>query len=71
MPIEREKIERILIYRCGTIGDTIVSIPAINLLRDHFPQAEFYLITATSSDVRIWSDEILSEFGWFENFITL
>ena len=39
---------RILIYRSGAIGDTIVAIPAIHAIRDAHPGAIFVLMTAVA-----------------------
>lgn len=68
--IDPEKIKKILIYRCGTIGDTIVSIPAINLLRRDFNKASFILMTANNDDGKIWANDVLKEFDWFNEFVT-
>ena len=70
MQLNIPKINKILIYRCGTIGDTIVSIPAMNLLRKKFSNASFILMTAHNSDGKIWADEVLREFNWFDEFVT-
>jgi heptosyltransferase-3 len=69
-PLDPEKIKRVLVYRCGTIGDTIVAVPAINLLRRHFNKALFLLMTANSGGGKVWADDVLKEFDWFEEFIT-
>lgn len=65
-----EKIKKILICRCGTIGDTIVSIPAINLLRRDFNKASLILMTANNDDGKIWANDVLKEFDWFKEFVT-
>ena len=65
-----ENIRNILIYRCGTIGDTLVAVPAVNLLMNYFKKSVFSLITANNSDGKVWADEILREFNWFKNFLT-
>ena len=62
-------INRIVIYRCGTIGDTVVSIPAINAIRHHFKDATLVLMTATGGDGIVWADEVLREFGWFDAYV--
>jgi len=64
------EIKRILIYRCGAIGDTIVSIPAIRAIRNHFKDAAMILMTATGGNGIIWSDEVLREFAWFDEYVT-
>lgn len=70
MPINPLKIKKILICRSGTIGDTIVAVPAIHLLRCHFKEASFILMTANNDDGKMWADVVLKEFGWFETFLT-
>jgi ADP-heptose:LPS heptosyltransferase len=65
-----ENIRNILIYRCGTIGDTIVAVPAVSLLMNYFKKSVFSLITANSGDGKVWADGILREFNWFQNFLT-
>lgn len=62
--------QRILIYRCGAIGDTIVAIPAIRAIRNRYPRANFILMTASGGEGIVWTDRVLSEFGWFDNVIT-
>jgi heptosyltransferase III len=69
-PCDPEKTKKILIYRCGTIGDTIVSVPAIQLLRRHLVKSSFILMTANSGDGKVWADDVLKEFDWFEKFVT-
>ncbi len=70
MSINSQRIKRILIYRSGTIGDAIVAAPAINLLRSHFKEASFILMTANNHDGKIWADVVLKEFDWFDTFLT-
>lgn len=57
-------------YRCGTIGDTIVAVPAIQALRDAYPRASLVLMTASSPHGGIWADAVLREFDWFDSFVT-
>lgn len=61
---------KILIYRCGTLGDSIVSLPAIHLIKKKYPDAEFAFMTANHGDNKLWADTIYSEFNLFNNFIT-
>ena len=61
---------RILIYRCGAIGDTIVAIPAMRAIRERYPQADFLLMTAGGGENIVWTDRVLRDFGWFESVIT-
>jgi len=63
-------VNRIIIYRCGTIGDTIVAVPAIQAIRAAYPKASLVLMTASSSRGGIWADTVLREFAWFDHFVT-
>ncbi len=40
-----EKIERVLIYRLGSLGDTVVALPALHLVARTFPTAARLLLT--------------------------
>ncbi len=39
--------DRILVYRCGSLGDTIVSLPCFHLVRRAFPNATIRVMTDT------------------------
>ncbi len=65
-----QTVRTVLVFRCGTIGDTIVSVPAIAALREHFKGAAFVLMTASREGAGIWADHVLRQFGWFQGFIT-
>ncbi|MCK6553703.1 glycosyltransferase family 9 protein [Candidatus Binatia bacterium] len=59
-----------LIYRCGTLGDTLVALPAINAVRQRFSDARYIHMTASDASGKLWADEVLREFGWFDAFVT-
>jgi heptosyltransferase-3 len=63
------EIRRALIYRPGSLGDTLVSLPAIAEIRRRRPSHRLSLLTeqpvAGSARVSPWT--ILSETGWFED----
>lgn len=40
-----EKARRVLIYRIGSLGDTIVALPCFHLIERRFPEAERVLLT--------------------------
>lgn len=63
-------MRRVLVYRCGALGDTIVALPAIRAVREAFPGAELVLMTANDGAGILWTDEVLREFGWFAHVIT-
>jgi lipopolysaccharide heptosyltransferase II len=62
-------VKRILIYRPGALGDTIVAVPTIHALRKAYPDAALALMTVRM-DTGIWADQVLREFDWFDEFIT-
>ncbi len=41
----REKLQRVLIYRLGSLGDTLVAMPALHLIAQRFPNADRRLLT--------------------------
>lgn len=43
--IDPSQIQRVLIYRLGSLGDTIVALPALHLVERAFPRAERRLLT--------------------------
>ncbi len=43
--LERDTIERIIIFRTGQLGDTILALPAINYIRSLFPNGHISLLT--------------------------
>ena len=61
---------RILVYRCGALGDTIVALPAMRAVREAFPDAELVLMTANDGAGILWTDEVLREFHWFAHVVT-
>jgi ADP-heptose:LPS heptosyltransferase len=40
-----ERVERIVIYRVGSLGDTVVALPCFHKLAEAFPSAERYVLT--------------------------
>ncbi len=38
-------VKRVLIYRLGSLGDTVVALPALHVLERAFPQAERWMLT--------------------------
>jgi ADP-heptose:LPS heptosyltransferase len=41
----QKPVERILIYRIGSLGDTVVALPSFHKLAEVFPDAERYVLT--------------------------
>src|ERR1700751_5875565 len=42
---ERVEVERVLIYRLGSLGDTTVALPCFHLIERAFPNAQRRLLT--------------------------
>ena len=63
------ELPRALVYRPGSLGDTLVSLPAIAEIRRRCPEHRLTLLTeapvAGSARVSPWT--ILKETGWFED----
>jgi heptosyltransferase III len=46
------KVKRVLIYRLGSLGDTVVALPSLHLVARAFPEAERRLLTNFPVDVK-------------------
>lgn len=46
-------LKRILIYRCGSLGDTIIALPALKLVARAFPDAERWMLTNFSLSSKV------------------
>jgi len=46
------KVKRVLIYRLGSLGDTVVALPSLHLVARAFPEAERSLLTNFPVDVK-------------------
>jgi heptosyltransferase III len=63
--------QRILVYRPGQIGDTVVALPAMWAVRDHFSSAHICLLTGRHPESNFISAvEVLPKEGLFDDFIT-
>ena len=45
LPIDPARVKRVLIYRLGSLGDTMVALPALHLVQRTFPQAQRLMLT--------------------------
>jgi heptosyltransferase III len=63
--------KKILIYRIGHLGDTLVSLPAFWAIRKAFPEARLTLLTSVSRDNPnyIAADGVLPETGLFDEWL--
>jgi heptosyltransferase-3 len=65
------KPQRILVYRPGQIGDTVVALPAMRAVRDHFSSAHVCLLTGRHPESNFISAvEVLPKEGLFDDCIT-
>src|SRR5215204_5210146 len=60
---------RALIYRPGSLGDTLVSLPAIAEIRCRYPEHKLTLLTErpVAAPARISPWEVLKQTGWFDD----
>jgi heptosyltransferase-3 len=66
----RKPINRILIYRLGSIGDFIIALPCLHLIRKCHPNAEIVLLTALPIDQRAApAAEVLEHTGLIDKYI--
>src|SRR4051812_17777946 len=68
-------MNRILVIRGGAIGDFVLTLPAIKLLRENFPSARLEILgsgpTAALAEGRFYADAVLSiESGSLSRFFT-
>jgi len=62
---------RILVYRIGQLGDTIVALPAMRAVRNHFPDAHIELLCDRHEYSQyILAADLLAPMGLFDGFIT-
>lgn len=62
---------RILVYRTGQIGDTVVALPAFWAIREHFPSAHLALLTGQHRQSEfLLASEVLPSSGLFDEIIT-
>jgi len=64
-------INRVLIYRLGSLGDTIVALPSFHLIARAFPQAERILLTNLSVNSKASPiSEILKNSGLVQGYVS-
>ena len=59
--INRDKINKILIFKNGGVGDIIATYPAINNIRKKFKSAEIHLLTSSGSNKKNTSSILLNQ----------
>ena len=64
-------IKRILVFRIGQLGDTIVSLPAMWAVRKYFPDAQMALLSDVhGNDEYVRAQSIFPPDGLFEQWLT-
>ncbi len=62
---------RILVYRIGQLGDTIIAMPAMKAIRAHFPDAHIELLCDKHEHSHyVLAADVLEPTGIFDGFIT-
>ncbi|HEX4948621.1 MAG TPA: glycosyltransferase family 9 protein [Blastocatellia bacterium] len=65
------KHRRILVYRPGQIGDTLIALPALWAVRHHFPQAHLCLLTDRHPQSKfILATQVLPTEGLFDDWMS-
>ena len=69
--VTMERLRSILVFRIGQLGDTLVSLPAISVIRQQHPDHRLVLLTerqpVASGYVSSW--DVLGPTGWFDDVI--
>jgi len=64
------KNDRILVYHIGSLGDTLVALPALRAVRENFPLAHITLLTDLQSGKnRVQCHDILEGSGLIDDYI--
>jgi lipopolysaccharide heptosyltransferase III len=67
---ERKDIKRLLIYRLGSLGDTVVALPALHLVARTFPGARRWMLTNLPVHSKApASSAVLGESGLVDGYI--
>ncbi len=66
-----KKIKRVLVYRLGSLGDTIVALPALHLIARSFPHADRYALTNLISNSKAsHMSAIVGDSGLIQDYIS-
>ena len=71
MTSEERTIKRVMIYRLGSLGDTVVALPSFHLIARVFPNAKRYLLGGLISNSRAsHASAILCDSGLIHDYIS-
>jgi ADP-heptose:LPS heptosyltransferase len=65
-----ERVRRILVFRVGLLGDTIVALPSLHALRDNFPEARITLLHERPSGAVVQVEQLLNGSGLVGDYLT-
>ena len=69
--MEKKRIKRVLIYRLGSLGDTIVALPVLHLIARTFPHAVRYALTNLISNSKAsHMSAIVGNSGLIQDYIS-
>lgn len=65
------QFKKILVYRIGHLGDTIVSLPTFWAIREKFPKSEITLLTNSDSSNKnlVLARDVLPQKGLFDDYL--
>ncbi|MBV9958360.1 MAG: glycosyltransferase family 9 protein [Acidobacteria bacterium] len=63
-------VRRILVYRIGSIGDTIIALPAVRAVSRHFPRASLSFLGNAHEKGHVLAQSVLPPDGLFEEWLT-
>lgn len=63
-------VKNVLVFRIGSLGDTLVAVPALWVLREHFPGAHFTLLCDRQSTKLVLAADVLDGSGLIDDFLT-
>ncbi len=67
----RSQSKRILIFRIGELGDTLIALPALRAIRSSFPEAHIALLSNASSNERhVTARQILPANGLIDEWLS-
>ena len=58
--------KRVLVFRTGTLGDTVCAIPAFRLIRRNFPHAELTLLSDMPARTNVAAWDVVNSLGIFD-----
>jgi heptosyltransferase III len=67
-PANSRQPEKVLVFHIGSLGDTLVSLPALTLIREQWPSASITMLHATTAAVVASPEQILQASGLINAF---